>query len=263
MLIKGLRSRKRVENASIGAIEISSVKHFTWKAPMYPIAFTPFYFLVLLGGGLVMLAQFQIQSTYRRYSQVRSSMGMTGAEVAATILQRMGITNVRVEPVAGQLTDHYDPSAKAVRLSESVYGSDSLAAAAVAAHECGHVLQDVKGYAPMNIRAALVPVANLGAGFGPMLVIIGLAFGMGGGFLINLGIALFTASILFHVVTLPVEFDASNRALRLINELGILQGEENRGARKVLGAAAFTYVATALYSVLQLLYYLSLSRSRR
>jgi Zn-dependent membrane protease YugP len=230
---------------------------------MYPIAFTPFYFLVLLGGGLVMVSQFMIQGTYRKYSQVRSSLGMTGAEVAETILQRMGVTHVRVEPVAGQLTDHYDPSAKAVRLSEGIYGSDSLAAAAVAAHECGHVLQDVKGYKPMNLRAALVPAANLGAGFGPTLVMLGLFLGVGGGFLINVGIALFTASILFHVVTLPVEFDASSRALRLINELGILQGEENRAARKVLGAAAFTYVATALYSVLQLLYFLSLSRDRR
>jgi Zn-dependent membrane protease YugP len=143
-----------------------------------------------------------------------------------------------------------------VRLSEVVYGSTSLAAAAVAAHECGHVLQDVRGYKPMNIRAALVPAANLGSNLGPLLIMLGFglnAMGSISTIFINIGIVLFLGVVLFHVVTLPVEFDASNRALRLINDLGILQGEENRGAKKVLDAAAFTYVATALYSVLQLI----------
>lgn len=203
-------------------------------------------------------AQNRVQSTYRKYANIRSSLGMTGAQVAETILQRMGVTDVRVEPVAGELTDHYDPSARAVRLSEVVYGSDSLAAAAVAAHECGHVLQDVRGYKPMNVRAALVPAANLGSNIGPLLVIAGLFLGSLGGLFINIGIALFVAVILFHLVTLPVEFDASNRALKIIDNLGILQGEENKAARKVLNAAAFTYVATALYSVLQLVQLLML-----
>jgi uncharacterized protein len=142
-----------------------------------------------------------------------------------------------------------------VRLSEVVYGSTSLAAAAVAAHECGHVLQDVRGYKPMNLRAALVPAANLGSNIGPLLIMLGFglnAMGSISTMFINIGIVLFLGVVLFHIVTLPVEFDASNRALKLINELGILQGEENRGAKKVLDAAAFTYVATALYSVLQL-----------
>jgi Zn-dependent membrane protease YugP len=180
---------------------------------------------------------------------------MTGAQVAKTILQRMGIHDVTVEQVEGQLTDHYDPSAKAVRLSESVYASSSLAAAAIAAHECGHVLQDVRGYQFMNIRASLVPVANIGANFGPLMVMAGLfltSLGSLSTVFINIGIILFAGAILFHIVTLPVEFDASSRALRLIDELGILQGDENRGARSVLNAAAWTYVATAIYAALQL-----------
>jgi uncharacterized protein len=215
-----------------------------------------FYLLFLLPAMLLMMwAQFRVKSTYQKYAQIGSNLGMTGAQVAEKILRQMGIDNVSVEPIAGELTDHYDPSAKAVRLSEVVYGSTSLAAAAVAAHECGHVLQDVKGYRPMNIRAALVPAANLGSNLGPLLIMLGFGFSAMGSIstiFVNIGIALFLGVVLFHVVTLPVEFDASNRALRIINDLGILQGEENRGAKKVLDAAALTYVATALYSILQL-----------
>ncbi len=218
------------------------------------------YLLLIPGMILMFWAQHRVQSTYHKYAQIRSSMGMTGAQVAQAILHRMGVNHVQVEPVAGELTDHYDPSAKKVRLSEVVYGSDSLAAAAVAAHECGHVLQDVEGYKPMNLRAALVPAANIGSNIGPILIMIGIFVGSIGGIFINIGIALFLAVILFHVVTLPVEFDASSRALKLINELGILQGEENKAARKVLNAAAFTYVATALYAVLQLIQLLMMRR---
>lgn len=225
--------------------------------------FHPSYFLLIPGMILVWWAQQRVQSTYRKYSQIQSSLGLTGAEVAETILKRMGVQNVTVESIAGELTDHYDPSAKAVRLSEVVYGSSSLAAAAVAAHECGHVLQDVKGYKPMNIRAALVPAVNLGSNLGPLLIFGGLFLGALGGIFIKIGIVLFASVIVFHLVTLPVEFDASSRALRIIDELGILQGEENRGARKVLNAAAFTYVATALYAVLQLAQYLIIAMSRR
>jgi uncharacterized protein len=212
--------------------------------------------LVIPGMLLTMWAQFQVKGTYTKYAQIDSNMGMTGAEVAAKILGEMGINHVSIEPVAGELTDHYDPSAKAVRLSEVVYGSTSLAAAAVAAHECGHVIQDVKGYKFMNLRAALVPVANLGSNIAPLLIMVGFGLNAAGGFstiFLDIGILLFLGVVLFHLVTLPVEFDASKRALRLINDLGILQGEENRGAKKVLDAAAFTYVATALYSALQLL----------
>lgn len=219
-------------------------------------------YLLLIPGMLLMFwAQMRVQGTYKKYAEIPSKMGMTGAQVAETILKRMGVYNVTVEPVAGQLTDHYDPTAKAVRLSEGIYNSNSLAAAAVAAHECGHVLQDVQGYKPMNFRAALVPAANLGSSLGPILVMAGLFVGAFKA-LIPIGIALFAAVIIFHIITLPVEFDASNRALKLIDELGILQGEENRGARQVLSAAALTYVATALYAVLQLVQLILLSRER-
>ncbi len=218
--------------------------------------FHPSMLILLPGMALVFWAQHRVQSTYQKYAEVQSRMGMTGAEVAEAILKRMGVHHVQVEPVEGELTDHYDPTAKAVRLSESVYGSRSLAAAAVAAHECGHVLQDVQGYKPMNLRAALVPAANIGSNLGPLLIFAGFFLGALGGVFIKIGIFLFLAVILFHVVTLPVEFDASNRALKLINEYGILQGDENKAARKVLNAAAFTYVATALYALLQLAQYL-------
>lgn len=215
--------------------------------------------IVILIPGIILMfwSQTRIQGTYRRYARIPSSMGMTGAQVAQTILHKMGITDVKVEPVAGQLTDHYDPGAKTVRLSEGIYNSSSLAAAAVAAHECGHVLQDKRGYTFMNLRSSLVPVANIGANFGPFLVLIGVILGAAG--LYQLGIVLFAGALAFHVVTLPVELDASSRALKLIDELGILQGDENRGARAVLNAAAWTYVATAVYSALQLVQYLLLA----
>jgi len=217
--------------------------------------FHPSYLILIPGMILMFWAQQRVKATYENYAKIQSSLGMTGEQVAKTILQRMGINDVTVEQVEGELTDHYDPSAKAVRLSESVYASSSLAAAAIAAHECGHVLQDVRGYQFMNIRASLVPVANIGANFGPLMVMAGLfltSLGSLSVIFINIGIALFAGAILFHIVTLPVEFDASSRALRLIDELGILQGEENRGARSVLNAAAWTYVATAIYAALQL-----------
>jgi uncharacterized protein len=221
--------------------------------------FHPSMLLLLPGMLLVWWAQQRVQGTYDKYSQVQSSMGMTGAEVAEAILKRMGVNHVSVEPVAGVLSDHYDPSAKAVRLSEVVYGSTSLAAAAVAAHECGHVLQDVEGYQAMNLRSALVPAVNIGAQFGPMLIVGGMTFGALGGIsllFIYVGLILFASSLVFHLVTLPVEFDASARALRMIDEFGILQGEENKAAKKVLNAAAFTYVAMAFHSLLQVMQYI-------
>jgi uncharacterized protein len=223
------------------------------------------YYLLLIPGMLLMTwAQFHVKGTYQKYANVGSSMGMTGAEVAETILQQMGVQDVRVEAIPGELSDHYDPSAKAVRLSEGVYGVASLSAAAIAAHECGHVLQDVQGYKPMNLRAALVPVANFGSQFSFYMVMGGLALASSGMLLGNtlatVGIALFSAAVLFHVVTLPVEFDASRRALKIINDLGILQGEENKAAKQVLSAAAFTYVATTIYYVLQLLQLLMMRR---
>ncbi|HHP7245054.1 MAG TPA: zinc metallopeptidase [Elainellaceae cyanobacterium] len=223
------------------------------------------YFLLIPGMILMFWSQSQVKGAYRRYSQVQSKMGMTGAQVAHMILQKMGITDVRVEPVSGELTDHYDPSAKAVRLSQGIYNSKSLAAAAIAAHECGHVLQHKHGYSFMNFRATLVPAANIGSQIGPMLVIAGIflnAMGSISTLFINIGIVLFLAVIAFHLITLPVEFDASSRALKLIDQLGILQGDENQGAQRVLQAAAWTYVATALYAVLQLAQLILISRER-
>jgi hypothetical protein len=229
--------------------------------------FDPLYLIFMIPGLLLVFwSQSQIRGTYQRYSQIPSSLGMTGAQVAQTILTKMGVNDIRVEPVAGELTDHYDPRAKAVRLSQGIYGSSSLAAAAVAAHECGHVLQDKQGYKFMNLRASLVPIANLGSQFGPTLVIIGIVFtalGPLSSWFVNIGLILFAGVILFHLVTLPVEFDASNRALKLIDQLGILQGEENKGAKAVLRAAAWTYVATAFSAALQLIYYFIISRNRR
>lgn len=227
--------------------------------------FHPSYLILIPGMILMFWAQQRVKGTYEKYATVNSSLGMTGAQVAQTILQKMGIHDVKVEPVAGELTDHYDPAAKAVRLSEGVYSSSSLAAAAIAAHECGHVLQDVQGYQFMNVRASLVPAANIGANFGPLLVMAGLFLSSMAALstvFINIGIVLFAGAILFHIVTLPVEFDASSRALHLIDELGILQGDENRGARSVLNAAAWTYVATAIYAVLQLVQLLLLRGDR-
>lgn len=211
---------------------------------------------------LTFWASSNIKGTYRRYSQIQSSLGMTGAQVAQKILQQMNIRDVRVERVAGELTDHYDPGAKVVRLSDGIYNSSSLAAAAVAAHECGHVLQDKQGYSFMNLRASLVPAANIGGQISPLLIMAGLFLGQLGQIFIFIGIALFLGVIAFHLVTLPVELDASSRALKLINQLGILQGDENKGARAVLNAAAWTYVATALYALLQLAQYLILLTSR-
>ncbi|HEY9647392.1 MAG TPA: zinc metallopeptidase [Chroococcidiopsis sp.] len=225
--------------------------------------FHPSYLILLPGIALMFWAQSQVKGTYQRYAQIPSSLGMTGAQVAQAILSKMGIADVRIECIEGELTDHYDPSAKAVRLSQGIYSSSSLAAAAVAAHECGHVLQDKQGYGFMNVRATLVPAANLGSQLGPMLVVAGIVLGQLGSFsslFINLGIVLFAGVILFHLVTLPVEFDASSRALKLIDQLGILQGEENKGAKAVLQAAAWTYVATALYAVLQLVQLIWMSR---
>ena len=219
--------------------------------------FDPIYLVFMVPGVIAtMWAQNKVKGTYRRYSQVPSTMGMTGAQVAQTILNKMGVQGVKVEQVPGELTDHYDPGSKAVRLSQGIYGSTSLAAAAVAAHECGHVLQDVNDYKFMNLRANLVPAVNLGSRLGPILIFAGFMLQLFG--LAWVGVILFASVLLFHVVTLPVEFDASRRALKLIDEYGILQGEENRGARAVLQAAALTYVATAFTALLNLMYYVLL-----
>lgn len=230
----------------------------------YGMFFDPTYILVLIGLGLSMLASSKMKSTFAKYSKVRSLTGITGREAAARILQAEGITDVRIEHVSGNLTDHYDPRTKTVRLSDATYNNPSVAAIGVAAHECGHVMQHHQSYAPLKWRTALVPAANLGSNLAWPLIIIGLLINSSSSaLLINIGIALFTAAVLFQLVTLPVEFNASSRALEVAGRAGLLNPQEVGQTKEVLQAAAMTYVAAAAGSILQLLRLLILTRGRR
>lgn len=220
--------------------------------PYYYGYFDPTYILVLIGAVLSMWASFKVNSTFKKYAGVRSGSGMTGAQAAEAILRYKGIHDVRVEHIRGELTDHYDPSRKVVRLSDSVYGSTSVAAIGVAAHECGHVIQHHENYAPLNIRTALVPAANIGSRLGIPIILLGILLGSNM-VLVQIGIWVFALAVLFQIVTLPVEFNASSRALVCIEEYGIVSHEERAKSAKVLRAAAFTYVAAAAASILQLL----------
>ena len=229
----------------------------------YPMFyFDPTYVLILIGVVISMAASAKLNSTYQRYSAVRSMCAMTGAEAAKRLLANQGIYDVTVRRVPGNLTDHYDPRSKTVNLSDAVYNSTSIAAIGVAAHECGHAMQDANDYSPLRIRAALVLAANLGSQLCWPLIIIGLLLG-GSSVLLNLGILLFCLAVLFQLVTLPVEYDASHRAVNLLDSTGILVGQEVGQTRKVLNAAALTYVAAAAASILQLLRLLILFGNRR
>ncbi|MCI6630813.1 MAG: zinc metallopeptidase [Lachnospiraceae bacterium] len=219
---------------------------------MYGMFYDPTYVLVLIGALLSLWASMKVNSTYSKYSRVRSMTGMTGAQAAERILRNAGIYDVRIEHVRGNLTDHYDPRTRTVRLSDSTYNSPSVAAVGVAAHECGHVMQHETGYVPLKIRTALVPAANLGSMLGIPIILVGILFGLSET-LVPIGIWVFSLAVLFQVVTLPVEFNASRRAVETLDRQGILAGEEVRQCRKVLGAAALTYVAAAAASILQLL----------
>ena len=214
--------------------------------------YDPTYILVLIGLLVSMWASARVNSTYQKYSRVRSYSGMTGAEAARKILNSAGIYDVRVEHIRGNLTDHYDPRARVLRLSDSVYGSASVAAIGVAAHECGHAIQDEESYAPLRIRSALVPVANFGTKAAVPIILIGVIFGSSYT-LIQIGLLCFALGTLFQVVTLPVEFNASARAVRILGDSHMLMDEELNQTRKVLSAAALTYVAAALASLLSLL----------
>lgn len=209
---------------------------------------------------LALWAQFKVSSTYEKYSKVSNHRGMTGAEVAVKILNLYGIYNVRVEHIPGSLTDHYDPRANAIRLSDGVYSGTSVAALGVAAHETGHAIQHAKGYIPIKLRNMVVPVASLGSNLAVPLAILGLI--LGSYVLVDIGIILFTAVVAFQFVTLPVEFNASRRAISVLDNQGILYGDELKGAKKVLSAAAMTYVAAAAVALGNLLRLLSL-RGRR
>ena len=199
-----------------------------------------------------------LRSTYSKWSKVQNAAGLTGAEVARTILQANGIDNVQVEAVKGQLSDHYDPTKRVVRLSEDNYRRASVAGMAVAAHEVGHAIQHARAYAPLQWRSALAPVANIGSQFGMYAAFFGLVIGATG--LLQIGIILFSAAVLFQLITLPVEFDASRRALVQLRELDIVTPKDQSGARSVLSAAAMTYVAAAATSIAYLLYFILASR---
>ena len=210
------------------------------------------YILVLIGAVLSIIASARVNATFSKFARVRSMSGMTGAQTAEAILRSKGIHDVRVEHIRGNLTDHYDPTKKVVRLSDSVYGSTSVAAIGVAAYECGHVMQHHEGYAQLNFRTALVPAANIGSKLGIPIILVGLLLGSNS-MLVNIGIWVFSLAVLFQIVTLPVEFDASKRALVCIEQYGIVTSDERKKSAKVLKAAAYTYVAAAAASILQLL----------
>lgn len=217
--------------------------------------------LVAAGAVLCMLASMHVNTTYTRYSRMAAACGLTGADVARLILERNGVTDVQVQHVSGNLTDHYDPSKQVVNLSDAVYGSRSVAALGVAAHECGHVMQHEEGYTPLQFRTALVPIANFGSNAGIWVVLLSLILGLSST-LTTIGIVLFSMGVLFQLVTLPVEFNASHRALVMLEQYGVLGTDENRKARAVLKAAALTYVAAAASSILQLLRLVLLSNRR-
>lgn len=224
--------------------------------------YDPTWWLIIAGMILCLIASGNVSATYRRYSKIDNARGMTASEVAERILKGAGIYEVRIERIEGDLTDHYDPKNKVVRLSESVYHSSSVAAIGVAAHECGHVIQHYGGYVPIRVRNAIVPVVNFGSKMSWPLILLGILFGLTS--LVDVGIILFSVVLLFQLVTLPVEFNASKRAIRIIRDDGILQGDEVVGAKKVLNAAALTYVAGTIATALQVLrLFLLFGRRRR
>ena len=217
------------------------------------------FFLLIPGLILSIWAQHNVSSTFKTYSRITASSGITASEVAEDILRTNGIRNVRVERIAGELTDHYDPRAGVLRLSQPVYGSSSIAAIGVAAHEAGHAIQHARGWIPIKLRNSIVPVVNISSNLAIPLFFIGLLMGSAGKLLMQIGIIAFAAVVVFHLVTLPVELDASNRALVIIRQSGYLDPSEQRGARKVLRAAAMTYVAGALMALLNLIRMILLS----
>ena len=222
------------------------------------------YILVLIGVLICLAASARVRQVFAKYSRVQSRLRLTGKEAAEEILRRNGIYDVRVIHIPGNLTDHYNPGDKTLGLSDTVYQSSSVAAVGVAAHECGHAVQHARGYAPLAIRGALVPVANFGSALAWPLILIGLLItGETSVFLINLGILLFSAAVLFQLVTLPVEFNASRRAVDVLGASGMLYPDELSSVKKVLGAAALTYVAGAASAILQLLRLLILTGGRR
>ncbi len=214
----------------------------------------PLYLYIVFASLIMMIAtQVLIKSRFKKYSKVQNSRAITGCEAAKRVLENNGVYDVRIEAVTGNLTDHYDPRSKVIRLSSEVYNSTSISAVGVAAHEAGHAVQHAVGYAPIKVRIAIIPFANYGPTIGIILMLVGLFLEHFN--LITIGLVLFSATFIFQVVTLPVEFNASKRAITTIKELSLLNENEITGARRVLTAAAMTYVAAMLQSLLTLLYY--------
>lgn len=229
---------------------------------MYPMYgyYDSTIFLVLIGSAIVMFAQYKVQSTFNRYNQLDSRSGMTGKEVARRILDTVGLHDVVVEQVAGNLTDHYDPRNKILRLSQATYNVSSIAAIAVAAHETGHAIQDKEGYAFLRFRSLIAPVVQIGSSLAVPMMLLGLLLNIFS--LVNLGIFAFGLVLIFQIITLPVEFNASSRAIAIIDNQQIITDEEKPAAKKVLNAAAFTYIAATLNSALTLLRFILMSRRR-
>lgn len=227
----------------------------------YGMFFDPTYVLVIIAFLLTLFASFGVKATFRKYDKIRSSRGITGAVAARRILDANGLQHIRIERVGGDLTDHYSPKENVIRLSDSTYNSDSVAAIGVAAHECGHAVQYKVGYVPIKIRNSIVPVVNIGSSLSMPLFIIGLIFQLTN--LAYLGALLFGLVLVFQVVTLPVEINASRRAMKTLDEMMLLEGDELTGARKTLTAAAMTYVASAAATALQLLRLLLILNNRR
>lgn len=228
-----------------------------------PYFYFDYYYLILVVPALLLAiwAQVQVKTTYRKYSRVPNSRGMTGAYAAQAVLNFYGITDVRIERVSGNLTDHYDPRSKVIRLSDGVYNSSTVAAIGIACHEAGHAAQHAENYAPIKIRNAIIPVCNIGSTIGIPLALIGWIFSSS--ILIYVGLGLYAAVFIFQVATLPVEFNASRRAIKVIDETQLLRDDEIGGAKKVLAAAAMTYVASMMVSLANLLRLLLRFSNRR
>jgi len=228
-----------------------------------PFMFHPSTLLLIPAIILAVFAQARVKSAYHKYARIGTRSHITGAEAARRILHTAGIGQLPIEPIAGEMTDHYDPGKKVVRLSHDVYHGTSIAAVGIAAHEVGHALQDANGYAPMHLRQAIYPVSRIGSTLAFPMILIGIFFEFSGsGLLINLGIWLFTAAVAFTLITLPVEFNASARALKALAGGGYLSQDELAGVRKVLSAAALTYVAAAAMAIVQLIRLLLIARGR-
>ncbi len=217
-----------------------------------------YLFIIFASMALTGLASMWLRSTYAKWSKVLNTSNLTGAQTARLILDANGLEDVQVKAVPGQLSDHYNPANRTVNLSEGNYSHSTVAGMAVAAHEVGHAIQHAKAYTPLNIRSALVPATNIGSRFGPMVIMAGIFTGLSG--LTQIGVILFSAAVLFQLVTLPVEFDASRRAAVQLNKLGVVTKQDSAGVKNVLTAAAMTYVAAAATSIMWLLYYISRSR---